>query len=132
MLCKSLVIYERVEKDEKSIKIYSVDSLKEIVSSIKNIEVFLCEKWQIASDKQGSSNTANIGSVKDLEKLKNCRGVFTAFGNEGEEIFDDYWINYGIVNPKTGQQITSLEEFLEYKNRKDLVELLKNYYRRTK
>ena len=121
------LIYERVEKEEKNIKVYSLEQLKKIMSSIKNIEIFLCEKWQIASDKQGSSNTANIGSVKDLEKLKNCEGIFTIFGREGEEIFDDYWINYGIINPKTGKKITSLEEFLEYKNRKDLVKLLKDY-----
>ncbi len=126
------LIYERVEKNEKNIKVYSIKELKEIISSIKNIEVFLCEKWQIASDKQGSSNTANIGSIKDLEKLKNCQGIFTIFGKEGEEIFDDYWINYGIINPKTGKKITSLDDFLEYKNRKDLVKLLKDYFRRTR
>ncbi|NPA51646.1 MAG: restriction endonuclease [Aquificae bacterium] len=119
------LIYERVEKSDIDVKVYSIDDLEKIVSSIKNIEIFLCEKWQVASDKQGSSNTANIGSIKDLEKLKNCEGIFTIFGEEGEEIFDDYWINYGIINPKTKEKIKNVKEFLEYKNRNDLIDILK-------
>ncbi len=120
------ILYERVNKQNTGI--YKLENLEKIKSSIRDVEIFLCEKWQIASDKQGSSNTANIGSITDIEKLRNCKGVFTIFGEEGEEIFDDYWINYGeIINPKTNKKILSLDEFLEYKNRKDLLQKLRNY-----
>lgn len=124
------IIYDRVEKQEVDIGIYKLEDIEKIISSIKNVEIFLCEKWEIASDKQGSHNTANIGSIKDIERLKNCKGIFTIFGSEGEEIFDDYWINYGIIDPKTKKKITNLKDFLKYKNRKDLLKTLEEYLKR--
>ena len=33
---------------------------------IKNFTFFICEKWTIASDKSGSGNTANIGSIQKI------------------------------------------------------------------
>ncbi len=42
-----------------------------------------------------SGNTANIRSIKNIDDIINERGVFA---NLGEEIFDDYWINYGQIN----------------------------------
>lgn len=49
----------------------TVKNLKSITSVIKDFDVFASEKWKIASDKQGSGNTANIGSVVDIADLKN-------------------------------------------------------------
>lgn len=44
--------------------IYSLDRLQSITSVIGNFQFFVCEKWEIASDRSGSGNTANIGSIK--------------------------------------------------------------------
>jgi hypothetical protein len=44
-------------------KSFSIDQLEDIPSVINNIQFFVVEKWRIASDKRGSGNTANIGSI---------------------------------------------------------------------
>jgi hypothetical protein len=102
-------------------KVTSVKELKSITSVIKDFDFFAAEKWKIASDKQGSGNTANIGSIVDIEDLKNENGVFSQLG---EEWFDEYWINHGSATMmKDGKpvKITTLTDFLEFKGRKDLV-----------
>jgi len=98
----------------------TVKNLKSITSVIKDFDVFASEKWKIASDKQGSGNTANIGSVVDIADLKNGSGIFSQLG---EEWFDEYWINYGSATMvKDGKpiKITTLKDFLEFKGRTDL------------
>lgn len=73
---------------------------------------------KIASDKGGSGNTANIGSINYIEGILNGNGVFI---NLGEQIFDEYWINQGVLqvpdskNPKKFKKLTKLTEFLEFK-----------------
>lgn len=98
----------------------TVENLKSITSVIKDFEFFVAEKWKIASDKQGSGNTANIGSTLSIQDLRNENGIFSQLG---EEWFDEYWINYGslsmIKNGKT-IKITSLKDFLAFKGRTDL------------
>lgn len=49
------------------------------------------EKWRIASDKTGSGNTKNIGSIKNIDDLVNGNG---SFAPQGEQVFDHYWMNY--------------------------------------
>ena len=55
------------------------------------ILLFVQEKWRIAIDRPGSGNTKNIGSVSSIEDLINGNGTFAGLG---ENVFDDYWINY--------------------------------------
>lgn len=101
-------------------EVTTVNNLKSIVSVIKDFDFFAAEKWKIASDKQGSGNTANIGSVIDIEDLKNENGVFSKLG---EEWFDEYWINYGSATMvKNGKpvKITTLKDFLEFKGKSEL------------
>jgi len=101
-------------------KVTTVKYLKSITSVIKDFDFFAAEKWKIASDKQGSGNTANIGSISDIDDLKNEKGIFSDLG---EEWFDEYWMNYGsatIVKNGVASKITSLKEFLEFKGRTDL------------
>ena len=109
------------EKDPiKDRKVTSIDNLKSIVSVIKDFEFFVAPKWKIASDSQGSGNTANIGSIKDIEDLKKGNGVFSKLG---EKWFDEYWMNYGTVTMiKNGKtiKITNIWDFLEFKGRTDL------------
>ncbi len=113
------VIYTRNETSEK--EIFNINNLKSITSVIQDLDFFVAEKWKIASDKQGSGNTANIGCTLNFEDLKNENGVFS---NLGEEWFDEYWINYGsatmLKDGKT-QKITTIRDFLEFKGRTDLL-----------
>jgi len=112
--------YETPNKKVGERSVTTVKNLKSITSVIKDFEFFVAEKWKIASDRQGSGNTANIGSVLDIEDLKNENGIFSKLG---EEWFDEYWINYGsatIVKDGKPTKITTLKDFLEFKGRTDL------------
>lgn len=101
-------------------QVTKIDNLKSITSVIKDFDFFAAPKWKIASDSQGSGNTANIGSIKDIEDLKAGNGVFSKLG---ENWFDEYWMNYGAATMiKDGKtiKISSIWEFLEFKGRTDL------------
>jgi hypothetical protein len=111
------IIYDRADGatiDETGV--HRIDELKSITSVVSNFEFFAAEKWRIASDKGGSGNTANIGSIKNIADILHGRGMFSKLG---EEWFDDYWMNYGkIVIPdgKGGtRSITNLTDFVEYR-----------------
>lgn len=112
-------IQEEYESNNKKVgqrEVTTVKNLKSISSVIKDFDFFAAEKWKIASDAQGSGNTANIGSVTDVEDLKKENGVFSRLG---EEWFDEYWQNYGLITHKD-KKITKLKEYLEFKGREDL------------
>lgn len=112
--------YETPNKKVGEREVTTVKNLKSITSVIKDFEFFAAEKWKIASDKQGSGNTANIGSTLSIEDLKNENGIFSQLG---EEWFDEYWINFGsatMVKDGKTVKITSLKNFLEFKGRNDL------------
>jgi hypothetical protein len=112
--------FDTINKKVGEREVTTVKNLKSITSVIKDFDFFAAEKWKIASDKQGSGNTANIGSIVDIEDLKNENGVFSQLG---EEWFDEYWINHGSATMlKDGKpvRITTLKDFLEFKGRMDL------------
>ena len=81
-----------VEQNDKTV--YSINELQFIKSVIDNFIFFVQQKWKIASDIPGSGNTRNIGGITDILKLVKGRGPFTVYGSSGEQIFDDYWMNY--------------------------------------
>ena len=56
-------------KDNTARTIVSKDTLTDINSVIKDMKFYFVEKWKIASDGQGSGNTANIGSTKTEDNL---------------------------------------------------------------
>jgi hypothetical protein len=133
-------VQELLEEYEKPIKnvgvreVTTVKNLKSITSVIKDFDFFAAEKWKIASDKQGSGNTANIGSIFDIADLKNENGIFSQLG---EDWFDEYWINHGsasMVKEGTPVKITNLKDFLEFKGKTDLWEKIvaKSSYKKTK
>ena len=104
----------------KDRQVTNVSSLKSIASVIKDFDFFAVEKWKIASDRRGSGNTANIGSINDIKDLNIGNGVFSKLG---EEWFDEYWVNYGTATMiKDGKtvKVSSIWDFLEFKGRKDL------------
>jgi hypothetical protein len=126
--------YETPIKKVGERDVTTVKNLKSITSVIKDFDFFAAEKWKIASDKQGSGNTANIGSITDIDDLKNENGIFSKLG---EEWFDEYWINYGlatIVKDGKAVKITTLKDFLEFKGKSDLWEKIvkKTSYKKEK
>lgn len=112
------IIYSRREIDKyEEAKRYDVSDVASIPSVICNFLFFVEEKWKIASDKCGSGNTANIGSVKIINDLVNGNGVFA---KAGESLFDEYWMNYGEMQIKdekgSCKKLSSFEELLTFKN----------------
>ncbi len=96
-------------------KVTTVDNLRSIASVIKDFQFFVCEKWQLASDRQGSGNTANIGSITAIDDILSGNGIFARLG---EKWFDEYWMNYGVATMKKGRKtvaITRLEDFIAFK-----------------
>lgn len=70
---------------------YSVADLSKIPLPFGNVDVFVQEKWRIASDRAGSGNTTNIGSINGtIEDFREGRGMFSS-----EDEFLDYWRSYG-------------------------------------
>jgi len=111
------IIYSRVDGatiDET--RSYDISQLKSISSVVKDFQFFVVEKWKIASDKGGSGNTANIGSINHIDDIINGRGMFSRLG---EKWFDDYWINFRKIKTTTNSGdtsiISSLKEFVEYR-----------------
>ncbi|MBR3185722.1 MAG: EcoRV family type II restriction endonuclease [Oscillospiraceae bacterium] len=110
------IIYSRVTVDKnEETHTYSIDEVESIPTAIKNFLFFAEEKWKIASDKSGSGNTANIGSIQKIDDLLNGNGVFI---KAGEDIFNDYWINFGkieIIADEKRKKLSSFDEYLRYR-----------------
>ena len=110
------IIYTRAVLDKKNeTHTYSIDELNEIPSVIHDFLFFAEEKWKIASDKGGSGNTANIGSIHNIQDILigNC-----VFAKAGEELFDDYWANFGkieILSANKRKKLSSFSEYLQYR-----------------
>jgi len=107
-------IYSRAVSDKlEEARVRQIDELHSIVSVVRDFQFFVCEKWEIASDRSGSGNTANIGSITRIEDIVSGDGMFKKLG---EKWFDEYWINYGkIILPETGKKITKLADYLAYR-----------------
>jgi hypothetical protein len=117
------IIYSRVLlTSDFETQIFSLDRLTKIPSVINNFTFFAAEKWKIASDKGGSSNTANIGSIKNISDILKGNGVFA---KAGEEIFDDYWANFGKIQitSKDGKRkpMSSIDEYIKYRGLPDSI-----------
>jgi hypothetical protein len=84
------IIYSRNEAGDER-KVYKLNDLQNITSVVKNFTFFVQEKYRIAADRPGSGNTKNIGSLTNIDKLINGRGIFAELG---EDVFDDYWMYY--------------------------------------
>ena len=114
------IIYSRHIEEVDETRTYEFEELHSISSVIKDFKFFVAEKWRIASDKSGSGNTANIGSINKIADIISGRGMFSKLG---EEWFDDYWMNYGKITTtedsgKT-KQIRNLKDFVAYRGGDD-------------
>ncbi len=110
------IIYSRPTEEADETRTYRFEELRSISSVIKDFKFFVAEKWKIASDKSGSGNTANIGSINRIADIVSGRGMFADLG---EEWFDDYWMNYGKItiteNDGKTKQIRNLNDFIAYR-----------------
>jgi hypothetical protein len=58
---------------------------------LSSVDVFAQEKWRVASDRAGSGNTTNLGSIEGvLDDFAKGRGPF-----KSEAEFLEYWRGYG-------------------------------------
>lgn len=111
------IIYTRSEIDKfEETKKYTIDKIEKMPAVIRDFTFFAEEKWRIASDKGGSGNTANIGSIQRIEDILSGNGVFA---KAGEAMFDDYWANFGRMEipTKKGEykKLSSFSEYLSYR-----------------
>jgi hypothetical protein len=85
-------VYNRIaEKKSGAEHRYDVGQIKEIPLPFGNVDVFVQEKWRISSDRAGSGNTTNIGSIiTSIDGFRDGRGLFSS-----EDEFLEYWRNYG-------------------------------------
>lgn len=115
------IIYSRAKlpKDEE-FHTYSIDEISSIPAVIENFTFFAEEKWRIASDKGGSGNTANIGSIQYIPDILSGNGVFA---KASEAYFDDYWANFGKIEITCAdgkrKKLTSFSDYLKYRNLPD-------------
>lgn len=109
-------IYSREEKADGDI--VPLTKIDEIIPTIKDIEIIVQPKYKIAADRPGSGNTANIGSVTEIEKLRKGQGVFAKLG---EKVFEDYWRNFlqrKIARDMGKEQpYHNISEYLEWKKK---------------
>ncbi len=114
--CLGIIYSRQMETEVNETRTYKLDELHSISSVIKDFKFFVAEKWKIASDKSGSGNTVNIGSINKIDDIISGRGMFS---NLGEDWFDDYWMNYGkiTITEDSGntKQIRNLNDFVEYR-----------------
>lgn len=112
------IIYRRTETKINEYKKYNINDLENITSVAKDFTFILHEKWKISSDKPGSGNTKNIGSVKKIDDLIKGNGPFS---KRGEKTFDNYWINY-----YTKDMAKSIDSERPYTNIKEYDDWIKN------
>lgn len=103
-------VYSRVPGIKPEVT--SLNHYDKVIAPIKDVEVIIHEKWQLASDRPGSGNTTNIGSIHDISALKEGKGTFTRFGAQGNEVFEDYWRNFDRAAPR---KYSNIEEYLAWK-----------------
>ena len=107
-------VYQRQVARADSVRLYSIDDIDQIDVPFANVRVFMQEKWRIASDRAGSGNTANIGSLRGkLEDFEKGRGAFNS-----EQEFLDYWRGYKRTRAERNQAYSNVAEFRELKKQK--------------
>lgn len=114
------IIYTRSSESIDERIVFKLEDLQSITSVAQDFEFLLHEKWRIASDKPGSGNTKNIGSVKKIEALRNGQDDFASYG---VDVFDDYWMHYQsnemAHNNDSVVLYTNLDEYWTWLNRSD-------------
>lgn len=114
--CVGIIYTRKTQSNATEFQSFSIKNLPKISAVLKDFILFADEKWKISSDNQGSGNTANIGSIKCIDDIIKGEGVFSL---AGEELFNDYWVNFGKlkVPDKNGgyKALSTFEEFLNFR-----------------
>ena len=114
--CLGIIYTRDVATSTDETKLYDTEQLDLIPSVIRDLQFFVAEKWTIASDRRGSGNTANIGSINKISDIIAGDGMFSLLG---ESWFDDYWMNYNkiTIQDDAGEtkRITNLRDFVAYR-----------------
>lgn len=105
-------IYSRVSGVKPEVS--HVDKADQVVAPIRDVELVVHEKWRLASDRPGSGNTTNIGSIREVSALREGRGIFTRFGERGRNVFEDYWRNFDRIPPR---KYTNIDEYLAWRRK---------------
>ena len=121
------IVYTQITDRQPGV--YALNEIDRIQPPIRDIEIFFHEKWRVASDRPGSGNTRNIGSITDLTALREGKGPFVRLREEGEVIFTEYWQQYLNRDMARAAQLSAppfrnLREYLRYRNRLDLLSRL--------
>ena len=114
--CLGIIYSRHAMRSVDDTHTHRLEDLTSIASVIRDIQFFVQEKWRIASDRSGSGNTANIGSIKKISDIIAGNGTFSLLG---EAWFDDYWMNYGkiTISDDSGKTSTirNLTDFVKYR-----------------
>lgn len=107
-------VYRRiVKKKGVDLRIYEYSDLEKMQLPFEEVDVFVQEKWRIASDRAGSGNTTNIGSIMGtLEDFENGCGVFSS-----QEEFLGYWRNYGRTKSARVGMYNNISEYRDWISR---------------
>ena len=103
-------IYSRVPA--LSPQVLTLDDLAAVVPPINDVELIIQEKWRIASDRPGSGNTTNIGSVGQIAQLREGAGTFAPMGPDGKQVFEDYWKNFDRSPPR---KYSNLDQYFAWR-----------------
>lgn len=68
--------------------IYDWDEDADTLNMVSNIEYIVQEKWKIASKTTGTGTTTAMGSIKNIEDIRNGKGEFNS-----KDDFLSYWRN---------------------------------------
>ena len=60
-------------------------------------DICVGEKWQFARRTSGSGDTANIGGITSLDRLRKLESEF-----KSNKEFEDYWRDYSMKHPRRG------------------------------
>lgn len=85
-------------------------------SPVADVEWFVQEKYRIASERAGSGNTTNIGSIvgSSLTEFSDGNGPFSPYE---ESVFVEYWRNY---SPRAeDRKYTDIEGYFDWINTTD-------------
>lgn len=106
-------LYTRNKQAYDDTEIYQLARRGEIVCPYLDVEYFVQEKYKIAGEKPGSGNTTNIASfsANSIKPLDEGAGPFAKYG---EEVFLNYWRNYGKTAGE--RSYTNVTEFLKWWN----------------
>lgn len=106
-------VYDRVaEKKAGAIHKCTIDQLPDIPLPIENVEFFVQDKWRISSDRAGSGNTTNIGSINGtIDDFRAGNGPF-----QSEAEFLEYWRSYGRT-AQTRTDFSNIDGFRLFKQR---------------